>query len=247
MKTKLIFERICDSYGFRVLHYHADNGLFDVNNFKEAHDTEKQTLSFCGVNSHHQNGKPENRIKDVTTGSNTPIFHASHHRPNTIHASLWTADIKNYANLRNSIPTNFKPKTYHGRNRESVTYDSSPLSRFSCSKVEADLDHFHTFEYPVYVLENYLQSGKSHNKWIYRSIFGIYLSHLPQHASNIPLLLNTKSGNVSPQCHCVYDNEFETCKRDAKFKSLWKHKYKRTEETVERYELDYLPTKPPDS
>ena len=31
---------------------------------------------------------------------------------------------------------------------------------------------------------------------------------------------------------------------DAKFKSLWQHKTKRAEETVEQYELNAFPTKP---
>ena len=34
---------------------------------------------------------------------------------------------------------------------------------------------------------------------------------------------------------------------DAKFKSLWKHKYKLVEETIERSEYDVLPNNPPDS
>ena len=40
------------------------------------------------------------------------------------------------------------------------------------------------------------------------------------------LILNTQSGNVSPQFHCIYDDEFSTCKRDAKFASLWQYKAK---------------------
>ena len=73
------------------------------------------------------------------------------------------------------------------------------------------------------------------------------MSHTHHNSSNKPLLLSTKTGNVSPKYHCVYDNEFETCKRDTKFKSLRKNKDKLTEGTVERSEFDYLPTKPKDS
>ena len=36
VEARLVFERICNSYGFRVLHYHADNGLFDTTRFREA-------------------------------------------------------------------------------------------------------------------------------------------------------------------------------------------------------------------
>jgi len=38
--------------------------------------------------------------------------------------------------------------------------------------------------------------------------------------------LNTQTGNVSPQFHCIFDDSFETCKRDAKFQSLWQSKAK---------------------
>ena len=37
----MLFERICDSYGVRVHHYHTDNGMFDTNKFKKACNTEK--------------------------------------------------------------------------------------------------------------------------------------------------------------------------------------------------------------
>ena len=110
-EAKLAFERICDSYGVNTLHYHAYNGIFDTNNFKEACNIEKQTLSFCGVKAHHQNGKSENIIKDLTTGARTDLLHADHLWPNAINASLWPANIKNYFNLRNPLlkTLNLKP------------------------------------------------------------------------------------------------------------------------------------------
>ena len=73
VEANLEFERICYSYGVKSLRYHADNGLFDTNKFKEACNVSKRTLSFCGVNDHHQNGKPENIVKDVTTGESTAL------------------------------------------------------------------------------------------------------------------------------------------------------------------------------
>ena len=128
--------------------------MFETKKFKEACNTSKQNPIFFRVNSHHQNVKAENIIKYVTTGTITALHHADHHWPNAIYDSLWPAFINNYANLINSIPTNFKPETYHGRNKISATYDSSPLSILSVSKVEANLDHFHPFVSPFYVLKN---------------------------------------------------------------------------------------------
>mmetsp|Transcript_18777 Transcript_18777/g.28567 ORF Transcript_18777/g.28567 Transcript_18777/m.28567 type:complete len:115 (-) Transcript_18777:827-1171(-) len=47
-------------HGVRLNHYHANNGLFDKNAFCQNIRSSKQTLSFCGPNAHHQNGKAEN-------------------------------------------------------------------------------------------------------------------------------------------------------------------------------------------
>ena len=91
---------------------------------------------------------------------------------------------------------------------------------------EVDLSHFHPFGSPVYVLENPLQAQKAHNKWTNRSRVGIYLCQPPNHSKEVPLILNMQSGNVSPQFHCIYDDEFSTCRRDAKFTSLWQYKAK---------------------
>ena len=88
------------------------------------------------------------------------------------------------------------------------------------------MTHFHPFGSPVYILENAWQAQQSHNKWEDHSRVGIYLCHSPNHSGSVPLVLNTQTGNVSPQFHCIYDDEFATCKRDAKFSSLWQFKAK---------------------
>ena len=181
----------------------------------------------------------------MTTGARTSLLCEGHSWPNAIHFYLWP-DAKN-VNLRNSITTNFKSETYHGESKILATYDSSHLSRFSSSKVEANLDHLHTFESPVYVLENSLPSGKYQNKCIYRSRIGIYLSRSPCRVSNVTLLLNTQIVNMLPQFHYIYDIESDTYKIDGNFKSLWQHKSKLVREKIERSEIDALPTKPHDS
>ena len=73
------------------------------------------------------------------------------------------------------------------------------------------------------------------------------MCHSPHHSTSVPLVLNTQSGNVSPQFHCIYDDNFNTCKRDAKFQSLWQSKAKF--QTVPRvtYTVDVLPTSASDS
>ena len=75
-------------------------------------------------------------------------------------------------------------------------------------------------------MEASLQIQKSHNKWYDRSKVGIFLCHSPLHAHSFPLVLNMQTGNISPQFHCLFDPDFNTCKHDVKFQSLWKHKSK---------------------
>ena len=91
--AKLSFERVCQSHGVQVLHYHADNGLFDTQVFKGSVEKANQTLSFCGVNAHHQNGKAENRIKDVSDGARTALLNISHRWPKAITPALWPATL----------------------------------------------------------------------------------------------------------------------------------------------------------
>ena len=217
-------ERLSASHNVRIRHYHCDNGLFDSKAFKASIVLAHQTISFCGVNAHHQNGKAERRIGDVTQGTRTALLHASHRWPAAIHVSLWPQAMKNYTNLRNTIPSTYIKGAKFGRKRHPDPFTKSPLSKFCGIEVKPNLAHFHPFGSPVYVLANNLQAGQSHNKWTDRTRVGIFMCYSPGHSSSVPLVLNTSTANVSPQFHCIYDNAFDTCKRDAKFSSVWQIK-----------------------
>ena len=158
VKAKLEFERVCNAHGVRVTHYHADNSLFDTKAFKASITKAQQTFSFCGVNAHHQNGKAEQRIKDVTEGARASLLHAAHRWPKAVSPSLWPTALKNCVYLKNSLSTQFFPGGEEGRRKLPDRYDSSPISRLSVTKVEVNLDQFHSFGSPDYVLENSLQS-----------------------------------------------------------------------------------------
>ena len=226
VEAKEAFERIARTNGATVHHYHSDNGLFDTKLFRDSIEASHQTLSFCGPNAHHQNGKAENRIKDLTTHARTALLHAAHRWPEAVNAHLWPAALKHYTNVRNSMPTEFTKGKQVGSRKMHARYERSPLSSFAGTEIEPNLDHFHPFGCPVYVLESNLQAQRSHNKWTDRSRVGIFLCHSRDHATSVPLVLNTQTGNVSPQFHCIYDDDFSTCKRDAKFESLWQYKAK---------------------
>ena len=100
----------------------------------------------------------------------------------------------------------------------------SPLSKFTGTSVQPNLKHFHPFGCPVYVLQAPLQTRNPFSKWGERSRIGIFLCHSPHHASSVPLILSTQTGLVSSQFHCVFDDNFDTVKREQADTSLWKIK-----------------------
>ena len=104
VQAKHTFEHVCKSHSVTVHHCHSNNGLFDIKIFKEEVSTAGQTLSFCLVDSHYQNGNAENHIKDFTIGERTSLLKAAHQCPETIHAALWPVALNNYTNLINSLP-----------------------------------------------------------------------------------------------------------------------------------------------
>jgi hypothetical protein len=65
VKAKTAFEAFAHSHGVRIKHYHADNGRFADKAFRESVVNCQQTISFCGVNAHWQNGIAEKRIRDL--------------------------------------------------------------------------------------------------------------------------------------------------------------------------------------
>ena len=226
VEAKLAFERMAQSQSVKTKHYHYDNGLFDTKYFKVFVIKVSQTISFCEVNAYHQNGKAENRIKNLTTNAHTSLIHAAHRWPAVIDTSLWPVALKNYCNLRNNLPTEFIVGEKQHRKKLPDKYISSPFSKFTGIDSSTNLSYFHPFGSTVYVLKNSLQSLKSHNKWADRSRVGIFLYHSPSHSTSVSLTLNTGTGNVSPQFHCLYDDSFNTCKRDYNFKSLQQSKAK---------------------
>ena len=91
----------------------------------------------------------------------------------------------------------------------------SPLELFSRVQIAPKLRHFHAFGCPTYVLGNALQSGQGAPKWKERSMLGMYLGPSPNHACSIALVLNPRTGHMSPQFHIKFDDFFETVQAKA--------------------------------
>ena len=88
--------------------------------------------------------------------------------------------------------------------------DRSPLEKFSGVPVRPKLHHFHAFGSPTYVLNNVLQSGQGMSKWKQCVRLGIYLGPSPSQSRMVALVLNPRTGHVSPQFHVKFDDFFES-------------------------------------
>ena len=155
------------SYNITIKRYHADNGLYDTKRFEDSIKASKHSLSFCGVNAHHENSKAQNRIKDVNSGNQTALLHEAHRWPQAIHASLWPSTLKNYVNIRNNVPADFIPERKHyldRRRKINGSFHSLSLSKFSGVETEIEVKKFHPFGCPFYVLDSKLQAQQSKNK-----------------------------------------------------------------------------------
>ena len=55
-----------------------------------------------------------------------------------------------------------------------------------------------------------LQYRKQQPRWLPRPRAVVYLGKSPYYTSNMPLVINLKTGHINLQYHCVYDDNFTT-------------------------------------
>ena len=197
LAAKASFERYAERHGVKVQSYQADNGRFSETAFMQAIKEANQTITFCGVNAHFQNGVAERRIRSLQDQARTMIIHAQHRWPSAIDAHLWPYALRTANEVFNNAPT---------VNREDM---KSPIELFSDSPIRPNLSNFQTFGCPVFVLDQKMQAGQKLPKWQLRARMGINLGVSNQHARNVALVLNLKTGHVSPQFHVKFDPKFE--------------------------------------
>ena len=196
MKAKHAFEKYAAEHGVSIKHYHCDNGRFADNLFKQSCESNRQRLTFCGVNAHFQNGIAERAIRDLSDSARKQLLHARSRWPAAVHFALWPYALRNAALLHNSLPV--------------LEDGTSRLELFSSIRVGGNMKHMHTFGCPVFALQNALASGKTLPRWSPRARLGLNLGPSPNHARNVYLVLNLVTGCVSPQYHCKFDDFFET-------------------------------------
>jgi hypothetical protein len=194
VNAKLAFEAYAALQGVTIWHYHADNGQFAETKWLEAVNAHRpqQTVSFCGVGAHHQNGIAKKKISNLQENACPMMLHASMHWQQAHTVSLWLYTLQMAVDIMYSTPPE------QGK-------DQLPIEIFALVGTS-----FHVFGCPVYVLHAPLRTGQAQSKWMSRAWLGIYLGMSPRHARLVALVLNPRTGLVSPQWHVKLDDNFDT-------------------------------------
>ena len=87
--AKKAYEKLLARAGRKASHYNADNSRFADEGFLQSINDNDQTITFCGVGAHHQNGIIENRNKILTQGARTLLLHGMRMWPQMIDAMFW--------------------------------------------------------------------------------------------------------------------------------------------------------------
>jgi len=89
VKAKQAFESYAKTYDVTIKHYHANNGRFADNAFCLDLQANNQTITFCGVNAHWQNGVAEKCIRNLTENARAMLLFAQRRWPDAISPNLW--------------------------------------------------------------------------------------------------------------------------------------------------------------
>ena len=196
LAAKHSFETHAHGCGVQVKSYRADNGRFAEKSFRDAVKHANQTIDFCAVGTHNQNGIIERHFQRLSSNARTLLLHAKRHWPVMISVVLWPFAYKYAELLYNHYHLDDKGRSH--------------VEKFCRTNMKMGLKDVHTFGCPCYILDKELQTGNMLPKWDPRSRLGVYLGHSPCHAGSVALVLNPKTLHVSPQFHVAFDDRFST-------------------------------------
>ena len=86
-------------------HYHADNGVFALAEWKLACEQQHQSYSYSGVNAHFQSGVAEQRIRELQELTWTMSLHASSRWGEAVNSHLWPHAMRLACEAHNESPT----------------------------------------------------------------------------------------------------------------------------------------------
>ena len=198
LRAKEAYEANCRDLGVVPQRYRSDNAaIFHSHEYKKHLESFSQTQKYAGVGQHHANGIVEKAIQDIQSTARTMLIHLAIHWPEQADLSLWPMAIDHAVFIHNHLPN---PAT-----------GLSPMDKFSRQRWPHSKYHdIHVFGCPTYVLDKKIADGKTLPKFSPRSERYVYLGFSPFHASTVPLVLNPRTGAITPQYHCIFDDWFAT-------------------------------------
>jgi hypothetical protein len=197
LQAKARFEYLARSHGITIHAYHGDNGIFKSHHWMEHCRARRQTNTFSGSGTHHQNGVAERAIRTIVESARTMLLHAMVHWPEATSVDLWPLAFDYAVMLHNYLPTKGSPFT--ANELFTGTLDSPGF-----------LQNAKVWGCPCYVLDPTLQEGHKLPKWVPRARRGQFLGYSPTHASSVGLVKNLRTGSITPQYHIVCDELFTT-------------------------------------
>ena len=151
IEAKAAYEVMAATFGVIVKKFHTDNGFFAEEGFKSDVSYNNQTISYCRVGAHFQNGIAEADIKQLTEKLRTMMIHENHLCPEVIQPFLWPFALKqagfNLNNLRLRKSGKLRAKT------------------FSAMHNKINIRYYCTFGCLVYALDARLQGASFIPKW----------------------------------------------------------------------------------
>jgi len=213
ISAKKNVERLAHKEGVKFKHFRADNGVYRSKEFHAHIQSCNQTIDFCGVGAHHQNGVAERYIRTIIERARTALLQAHSKWPGAIDLELWPFAVQYAVDTWNDSP------------RKDLGWQT-PNSVFANVKLTSDaiarrLKSYFPFGCPIYVLKASMQDGKKTTKWDYRSKQSIYLGKSKHHASSVILALNRKSDRITAQYHAVVDQDFSSIDNPKSLPEQW--------------------------
>ena len=196
---KRALDRFASQFGVKIKKFRCDNHPFNSQEFLEDLAVNEQTVTYCGVGAHHQNGVAERAIKSVTLYARAMMLHQLLHWPEAYDESLWPFALEHAVYIWNNLPR-----------QDSLL---TPTELFTGMKLpdNAPLDSARVWGCPTFVLDPRLQAkGGKIKRWKPRSRVGVNLGHSPMHHHSVHCILNLKTGYISPQFHLVFDELFQS-------------------------------------
>ena len=76
LAAKRTYEITVDANGVTIKSFYSDNGIYAEKSFTDDIKLSSQTIKFCSVSAHHQNGVAENHIGRLIRDTHTNLLHA---------------------------------------------------------------------------------------------------------------------------------------------------------------------------